>query len=119
MPEVSSLTEPVSILVVLYLVIKELISLLKHRKFDGVTGTRMADLVTKENINTSIAVHLLPLLNRQVEILGELKDIASKNNERMITAEIGLNQLIGGQDKIRTSLHNIGNGVMAITPKEK
>ncbi len=110
--------EPVAIIAILLLVIRELISFLKEKRisnnkknWDG-TERRTASV---EEINNSIQLLVLPILNKQTEILVALEKLARENSDKMLSMNhllaFGVNGLKENQEKMRTNLHAI-NGDM-------
>lgn len=102
--------EPVGLMAILFLVVKELWSYIKENKnkWNG-TERRTASV---EEVNNSIQLLLLPLLAKQIEILTSLEKLARENSDRMINlnyiTQFGLTGLKENQEKMRSNLHAIG-----------
>lgn len=103
--------EPVAIIAVLLVVIKELISFLKERKenkWDGKTERRGANI---EEVNNSIQLLVLPILNKQTEILNEIVRLTREQSDRMLnmnyTMTFGITGLKENQEKMRANLHSL------------
>lgn len=101
--------EPVAIIAILLLVIKELISFLKERrdaKWDGKTERRGANI---EEVNNSIQLLVLPILNKQTDILTAIEKTTREQSERMLnmnyTMTFGITGLKENQEKMRANLH--------------
>lgn len=93
--------EPIAISALVLLIVKELFGYLKTIK----GGERRKD-VTEELENT-LKIFVVPILQQQVAILDELKELAASGHDAHIHLQVGVNNLIQGQDKMRTNLHNI------------
>jgi len=85
--------EPVAVIAILLLVIKELISFLKERSNEKKTwdGNERRTGVSVEEVNNSIQLLVLPILAKQTEILVALEKLSRENAEKMFTNLHNLN----------------------------
>ena len=102
--------EPVAIIAVLALVIKELISFLKERKDSKWTGAERRAVDVSE-LNNSIQLLVLPILAKQTEILISMATVEKELDDKVIdmnyNMKFGITGLKENQEKMRVNLHEI------------
>lgn len=95
------LNEPIGISILALLVVKELFSYLKSRD----KGERRTSV--DEAIDAALRISIVPILNKQTDILTELKILSSQSREHDIRSQLTLEALSEDSQRIRNNLHNI------------
>lgn len=101
------LEEPVGVSVILFLIIKELLTFIKERK-DKWNGSERR-LASIDDIDNSIKLYIIPIMNQQVLILSELKELAMQGHDAHIRLQGDVDTLKFNDERIRTNLHNISD----------
>lgn len=93
--------EPIAISALVLLIVKELFSYLKTQR----GGERRKPI--SDELSNELQISVIPILQQQVSILNELKELAAQGHDSHIHLQNGISALRDGQDKMRTNLHNI------------
>ena len=93
--------------------------LLKGKRSNGNTaGDRSVEFwqtQSSDNLKNQIATNILPLLERQTNILEELKIGNSRVNESMIRSAIQHEEILKNLEHLRVSNHEIRNSLNLLT----
>src|SRR5687767_9711211 len=88
---------------------------MRKEKWDSKTERRSANI---EEVNNSIQLLVLPIMQQQTKILSELEELARDNSERMLnlnySVQFGVTGLKENQEKMRDNLHTINTNQQRI-----
>lgn len=101
------LEEPVGISIILFLVIKELLSYIKNRQGNWNGSERR--LASIDDIDNSIKLYIIPIMTQQVLILNELKTLAIQGHDSHMRLQNDIETLKSNDERIRVNLHNIND----------
>lgn len=93
--------EPIGISILAFLLVKELFNYLKSRD----RGDRRRPF--SDDVDSALKISILPLLNKQTDILMELKNLSVQSRESDIRLLLGLETLNENDNKIRVNLHTL------------
>lgn len=112
--------EPVAIIAILLVVIKELISFLKEKRDEKKkewSGEERRS-ASVEEVNNSIQLLVLPIMKQQTDILVQLEELSRENSERALntnyTLQFGITGLKENQAKMQLNLHSINNQMQTV-----
>lgn len=112
--------EPVAIIAILLVVIKELISFLKEKRDEKKkewSGEERRS-ASVEEVNNSIQLLVLPIMKQQTDILVQLEELSRENSERALntnyTLQFGITGLKENQEKMQLNLHSINNQMQTV-----